>query len=972
MLHHRRPRTDAELVRAVLQGRTQQFGVLVERYQHLLHHLLLARVSRFEEAEDLAQEAFLRAFRRLDELEEPAKFGPWLRRIGENLACGALRSRRLAQTAVPDWEPGEEVDPEHLYLAQERRDQVWAAIDRLSLEQREAVLLYYLEDYTQEQVAAFLDISVGATKLRLIRARAALREELAAEFDQVAQAVRTRRLRQGFSNTVLSTLPLVPWHLPVGHSLLAGGRLGWTLALGVSLGLGTLGTVLGLGHWQGWWSPPPAVSPQPSAPEVLAPLPGQDLAQIAGEHGIRIVWAPTESPAGAAGMDGSLFGSETLTLQARARQEQALLQGQGGRLVWNFDGPDAQGWRAREMPTGTLPPRVLSVEARDGALRIPLGVYEPGRIPTVVLISPEIGYDARLFDRIEIRLRLVPPAAVRGGLSLTWTTPRNRSFPGQDPAPLRRLSVAERLAAWERRQRGERQPRFALPTRGSWIYGLFWAADTAAVPLGPGWQDLVVEGLHEDPVMGWEGDLVDLRLHLRLTDLRRTAAFGEALDPAAFPRAVEIDRILLRDAHRSLAVNLDPPAARARPAAGSWLGNGRFYPLSQPGLHWPLLGDLDGDGDLDLVVCYPTDNATGGTRKGWVTALNDGNGRFTAGAAQALSNWCGRVEGADLNQDGRLDLVVAQGTDTWLFLNQGHGVFAADRVWADWLYIGRGDVDGDGKVDLVLKPFDEASLEQPVASRASRATLFVNYGQAVFAEQELGAPAATGWSPYALDDFNGDGRAELVWSAGSVEDDTEQRFVVCDGYAHGTWQRQVEIPRRYRPDERAYYLLTAPGYLGDLDADGTWELGVPIAAYAESQGIIAAGLKLHRPAPDTRAAVWLPSTVHLRTSVIDLQPRPVPQVHDLDRDGLFDPLFVDVNYRQGPYLRVLRGQRGDLPVEEGSYLLPAEPRGWAAGDLDGDGAPDVVVVVEGIEGAGVYVLHNGAGTARAVDLASAE
>ncbi|MFA6111675.1 MAG: hypothetical protein WDA75_23180, partial [Candidatus Latescibacterota bacterium] len=95
----------------------------------------------------------------------------------------------------------------------------------------------------------------------------------------------------------------------------------------------------------------------------------------------------------------------------------------------------------------------------------------------------------------------------------------------------------------------------------------------------------------------------------------------------------------------------------------------------------------------------------------------------------------------------------------------------------------------------------------------------------VFAEQEVGAPAATGWSPYALDDFNGDGRAELVWHAGWVEDGPEERFQVCDGYAHETWQQQVEVTRRYRPDERAYYLFTTPGYLGDLDADATWSWG---------------------------------------------------------------------------------------------------------------------------------------------------
>ena len=98
----RRPPTDAELVRAALQGRTQQFAVLVERYQNLVYHVLLSRLCRHEDAEDLAQETFLRAFRRLDELEEPAKFGPWLRRIAENLACSALRHRRTAAAGFPE------------------------------------------------------------------------------------------------------------------------------------------------------------------------------------------------------------------------------------------------------------------------------------------------------------------------------------------------------------------------------------------------------------------------------------------------------------------------------------------------------------------------------------------------------------------------------------------------------------------------------------------------------------------------------------------------------------------------------------------------------------------------------------------------------------------------------------------------------------------------------------------------------
>lgn len=963
MLFPRRPLLDAELVRAVLQGRTQSFAVLVERYQGLVYHVLLSRLGQHEDAEDLSQETFLKAFRRLDELEEPAKFGPWLRRIAENLACSALRHRQAAAGALA-WRPwpatGE--DPERLFAAQEEHDLVWEAVEGLSLECREVVLLFYLEEYSQEQVAFFLDVSVPTVKVRLQRARAALREELAETFDrQVQQAVQARRPGKAFTRKVMSGLPLVPWHIPLGQTLWSGSRLAWGAAIGTSLGLSGVAVILGLRGEPG--PSPSSVLPEPGtagAVRTTAPLAALDQQ----EQGMRVMLDPPQPDLGEPGSGKSLFGGQPLSSVARAQQDEALRFGKGGRLVWEFGEGSAQGWIARESPGFSPSLQLLPTQVSDGVLRVSLGEYQPGRMPVVELVSPELGYEARLFDRVEARVRVVHPTPISGSLSLAWTTPLNRLFPGQDPVLWRRLSLAERQAgsvAAFQDSGAARQPAIR-PGRLAW--GQFTVWDTLRVPLEPGWQTLAIDGLGEIPGTGWEGELVDLRLRFWLDGPRQ----GGEQDREDYPQVLEIDRITLRHTRRPLAVTLSLPGTGSPYRAGAWLGQGRFWPLPEGGLQWPILGDLDGDGDLDLVVSFYQDpfwqsGSRGGIRQGWLTALNDGQGHLSPGQPQVLeerrdgSSSIVRLDGADLDQDGRLDLVAGQAVATRTFLNRGAAGFVADRAWPDQIYIGRGDLDGDGRVDLVMEPYREDETDTAATGQRSRAGFWRNYGQGLFVEEELEPPEGPDWFPYALDDFDGDGRAELVWQQGWSEEGLDCRLLVCSGYRSGRWERQAAIAYRHLQEKRAYYLWTPPTYLGDLDEDGSWELGVPLGAYAEAQGMRSLGLAIHRPVPDPRVQAWLPRTVHLRPSFRH-QPPIIPQRGDLDRDGLIDPLFVDLNYRQGPHLRVLRGQRGDLPVEEGSYPLPTEPRGWAAGDLDNDGRPEVVVVVEGLEGAGVYVLRN--------------
>ena len=137
---------DGTLIRAVLQGQTQRFAGLVDRYQNLVYSTIRARVSHPDEAEDLVQETFLRAYRHLGALEDLNRFGPWLRRIAVNVAINYQRAagaRRRAYETVLSF-PLTPETPDQQLESEEIQARIWTAIDGLPVELREVVLLYYL------------------------------------------------------------------------------------------------------------------------------------------------------------------------------------------------------------------------------------------------------------------------------------------------------------------------------------------------------------------------------------------------------------------------------------------------------------------------------------------------------------------------------------------------------------------------------------------------------------------------------------------------------------------------------------------------------------------------------------------------------------------------------------------------------------------------------------------------------------
>jgi RNA polymerase sigma-70 factor (ECF subfamily) len=175
--------TDDELIRRVREGETRFFAELVQRYQDPVYGMTLRFVRSVRDAEDLAQEAFLRAYRGLDGFKGNARFSTWLYRIAWNLCADWLRRSRKpgrAALAIDDAAgiADGRLDVEEGVLAAEERREVRRALDHLDEKYRTVLILLYYQKMTYDQVAAVLDVPVKTVETRLYRARKLLKEIL--------------------------------------------------------------------------------------------------------------------------------------------------------------------------------------------------------------------------------------------------------------------------------------------------------------------------------------------------------------------------------------------------------------------------------------------------------------------------------------------------------------------------------------------------------------------------------------------------------------------------------------------------------------------------------------------------------------------------------------------------------------------------------------------------------------------------
>ena len=174
--------SDAEVVGRVRAGQVDVFEVLMRRYNQLVYRLARAVLRSDSEAEDVAQEAWVRAYAHLDQFAGRAAFSTWLSRIALHEAWARERRRKRFETIEPDPRGSERKqvgpDPEGEAFGREVRSLVEAAVDALPESYRTVFMLREIEGRSTAETAECLELSQDVVKTRLHRARSVLRQEL--------------------------------------------------------------------------------------------------------------------------------------------------------------------------------------------------------------------------------------------------------------------------------------------------------------------------------------------------------------------------------------------------------------------------------------------------------------------------------------------------------------------------------------------------------------------------------------------------------------------------------------------------------------------------------------------------------------------------------------------------------------------------------------------------------------------------
>ena len=566
-------------------------------------------------------------------------------------------------------------------------------------------------------------------------------------------------------------------------------------------------------------------------------------------------------------------------------------------LTWDFDDDITWGWTAWESLSytnvrGSLEP--LQSEVVDGVWRI---APVPGRRPTIELRSPLIGKDSALFDCLTLRLRLIHHSPTEGVFAMHWSNAEKKGVTGA---------------------------------------GFAAGRDDQSYPIE--WEEITLDlrTLVADPKrkITWQDTLFNFQIDMVL--------YQDPQDVDNHPKFLEIDWIELTGAEELAQGELLPEDIGVEVGSpGTLFAEPDFFPLGE-GIGTPnhlggghlrgsqgAVGDVDGDGDADLVVAWDRD-LDRGRQLGWTVASNDGLGGFEPTQEVPLVTTFDPpsldLRGSDFDGDGLLDLVVDADGAIELWYNWGGGFDLTLQLSTLFWLVGLADGDGDGDVDLLVSDY------------FSEVALWINDGYD-FVHSDTLVLDSEDALPYLITGQPLGEAASLLWYQ-----------------PQGPWQltrpwaASQQPPLSFEAEVNPYALHL----LADLDGNGMVDLLGSPKSLDMSHGTDYHGLVLWRL--DASGGVVRDSLINWKAFIAH-----GATTSDLNGDGVLDVALVVGNSTVGrPALVVWLGQRNGAPILEGHYPLPGEGNQVLAGDVNGDGDADLVVLGRNPKSGlgGVFVLIN--------------
>jgi RNA polymerase sigma-70 factor (ECF subfamily) len=191
---------DAQWVKQSIAGDERGFHRLIIKYQSAIYRLILSRVKNYDDAQELTQEVFLKAYQKLDLLRKPGQFYPWLRQIAENQCRDWQRKRRAPYLLPTQTNPGNEMPSvDESLLLRETLARVMEAIDELPEVEKELLKERYLDGDSYVELQARHRLSYGAVAMRLHRAKQKVKEKM----KKVRSGVVTFRWKDAMKGSIL-------------------------------------------------------------------------------------------------------------------------------------------------------------------------------------------------------------------------------------------------------------------------------------------------------------------------------------------------------------------------------------------------------------------------------------------------------------------------------------------------------------------------------------------------------------------------------------------------------------------------------------------------------------------------------------------------------------------------------------------------------------------------------------------------
>lgn len=207
---------DEEIVKRVIGGDSEAFGIMVEKYSTMLYSATYTVLGDFHVAQDIAQEAFIKAYMHMTCLQKPERLGNWLYSIAHRLSLNVLRSKRSIESLDVHTNIADPNGLEEEVMRRIDRNRIWEALSVLDKRSRSAVILHYFGGLSSAEISRIQESTPRAIESRIRRSRQQLKKELLKTMEEVFA---NEKLDPGFKQNVLDKIIAKEPFTLIGYSL---------------------------------------------------------------------------------------------------------------------------------------------------------------------------------------------------------------------------------------------------------------------------------------------------------------------------------------------------------------------------------------------------------------------------------------------------------------------------------------------------------------------------------------------------------------------------------------------------------------------------------------------------------------------------------------------------------------------------------------------------------------------------------